>query len=774
MKHASVTELEQAFAQNPDSTAYLPLCEAYLEQGRFMEAMVVAKKGIKAHADSVEARVLLARVYARQKKTARALQEMDDVIAAFPTRGLALLERAKIRDESGDKTNAIADLKKAIDLEPTLSEATKLLADRGIEYPEKPPEPPPPPPPAAPPPGWPMVPGYPVAPDPRGASMVGGVPPGASLAPPGMPLTGGWTLPTGVPVAGLPPPGVGAPGPSWPAPAGVSGIYAQRQRLEGEDELEAIASKVAEEKPQTGNARTSLWLLIGLVVIVSAAIGWQIKRKREKEGIAELSNSAQTLANQDTYGGYKKAVVLYERLLDSYDSTHAPTLGRLAHIDAILWGEHGDGDGKSGLDRILPLAERHAADQPGTLAARGLGMLYGGEDRQKAASAAYERIGPPVQKTHESAGAGTIADLALAIFDLELGNYDSALNGMSTVKQASPTNVRAKVWFGRASFRAGRHGAAEGAFTDALRASQDHPGARAGRALVRIQRGNLEGAAEDVLKFDEFAQKQPKEVSRRDNAQIEYARSEVFRAAGDDAKAAGAYENAIRFDPSNADFPYGLGRWLLQNGREKESLEPLRKAVKMEGTRRAFLIALSEAEAAGELYDPAILRLEGLLKQNPKDLPASIAKARVLSRQKKPEAETFLKEVIAWSNGSVEANLELGRYYRAIGKKVEARAPLEKAIEVMGNHPPTQQGDVLIEYAKLMCESGEDGVCLNTYKKAAELGAMEAWYRIIQLLAPSVDPEQHKEAVQACERYLNAGASLQYSSSARATCAGLK
>src|SRR5688572_7769896 len=66
--HASVTELENAFAQNPDSNAYVDLCLAYIDQSRFMEAMVVCKKGLKTRPDSVDARVLLARVYAAQKK----------------------------------------------------------------------------------------------------------------------------------------------------------------------------------------------------------------------------------------------------------------------------------------------------------------------------------------------------------------------------------------------------------------------------------------------------------------------------------------------------------------------------------------------------------------------------------------------------------------------------------------------------------------------------------------------------------------------------------
>ncbi|MCB0307589.1 MAG: hypothetical protein KDI38_27750, partial [Calditrichaeota bacterium] len=33
-RHASITELELQFAQNPESSAYIDLCEAYMDQGR--------------------------------------------------------------------------------------------------------------------------------------------------------------------------------------------------------------------------------------------------------------------------------------------------------------------------------------------------------------------------------------------------------------------------------------------------------------------------------------------------------------------------------------------------------------------------------------------------------------------------------------------------------------------------------------------------------------------------------------------------------------------
>ena len=73
---AELAKLEHAFATDPASEAYRPLAEAYLGMGRFMEAMVVCKKGVKAHPALPDPRVLLARVYAEQGKDKKALEEL--------------------------------------------------------------------------------------------------------------------------------------------------------------------------------------------------------------------------------------------------------------------------------------------------------------------------------------------------------------------------------------------------------------------------------------------------------------------------------------------------------------------------------------------------------------------------------------------------------------------------------------------------------------------------------------------------------------------------
>ena len=68
----------------PRSDAYRPLAEAYLGMGRFMEAMVVCKKGVKAHPNRADPRVLLARVYAEQGKDKKAIEELQARWASRP------------------------------------------------------------------------------------------------------------------------------------------------------------------------------------------------------------------------------------------------------------------------------------------------------------------------------------------------------------------------------------------------------------------------------------------------------------------------------------------------------------------------------------------------------------------------------------------------------------------------------------------------------------------------------------------------------------------
>jgi cellulose synthase operon protein C len=773
-KPVSVTELELQFAQNPDSDAYIDLCEAYLDQGRFMEAMVVCKKGIKAHPDSVDAKILLAKVYSRQKKYKRALTELDELAGQKPNDAKVYLARGMVKDESSDEAGAVADLKKAIDLDNTLEEATAILKAKGITYPEEV-KAPPPPPPAEP---------APVSHRPGRADLQAAI--SAAKQPRGVKAE------SARPHGGPPPPPTSEPDTndvssqdivtrSPPPPPSIRAQSFARadQRVhhgpqlldQGEEELERIARKVAEEKPDQGKPKTTFALIIALAIIGLFTIVTVFLNKRKVEMVDQLTAKSIKSFNRDTYSAYKEAADSLEEIIKEWDSDHPLTAARLAHTYSILWSEHGETDLEPKLKEAIALAKKEAPEVSHTIAAEAIYSLYSGPDRQIAAKGAFEQLSAVVKKL-EGAGAGpSHADLALGIIELELGDYDAATRTLSKVTQAMPESTLAKVWHARAAFRAKRLASSLTSFETALRQEPNHPSALAGLALVHLELGGLGSAGEDLLKFDDFAEKHPKEISRRDAALAEFARSELFRYAGEEQKAGGAYENAVRLNPKNADFPFGLGRWLLKNERKKEAIPHLRKAVEMEPTRWTFLLELGDAEMQEGDYRGASQHIEEAIKRAPDRSEPLVKKAALLRRQGDSNTESFIKDAIAKKpTAKVPLNVELGRFYRKQGRLDEAKAIFEKeVIDSMGGYAQLDQADWLVSYGLLVEQLGDKATALNVFQKAADFGSLEGSFHVARSLV-STDKVKAKAA---CERVLGAGYSSVYDD-AQKICAPFK
>src|SRR5512142_22684 len=133
-----LSALEHAFAADPGSDAYRPLTEAYLGMGRFMEAMVVCKKGVKAHPDDPSARVLLARVFADQGKDRKALEELQAILAAYPTFAAANRMAGELHMKVGEREQGEAALRRAAESAPDDPEVREALAKHGVSAAPKP------------------------------------------------------------------------------------------------------------------------------------------------------------------------------------------------------------------------------------------------------------------------------------------------------------------------------------------------------------------------------------------------------------------------------------------------------------------------------------------------------------------------------------------------------------------------------------------------------------------------------------------------------------
>ena len=80
-----IKALEIEFAKNPKSEVFIDLCEAYIADKRFMEALVVCKKGIKnLPPDDLRGRLMLVKIFETQGKKQKAEQEMAQLQKEFP------------------------------------------------------------------------------------------------------------------------------------------------------------------------------------------------------------------------------------------------------------------------------------------------------------------------------------------------------------------------------------------------------------------------------------------------------------------------------------------------------------------------------------------------------------------------------------------------------------------------------------------------------------------------------------------------------------------
>src|SRR5438105_700707 len=124
---ADIHALELEFAKNPSLEACLPLCEAYLANKRFMEAMVVCKKGIKTATTDARGRVLLARIYAEQGKGPKAQLEVEQALTEIPNHPLLLELLGKLLMDQGKRDLAIGHLQRALAGNPGLANARTYL-----------------------------------------------------------------------------------------------------------------------------------------------------------------------------------------------------------------------------------------------------------------------------------------------------------------------------------------------------------------------------------------------------------------------------------------------------------------------------------------------------------------------------------------------------------------------------------------------------------------------------------------------------------------------
>jgi tetratricopeptide (TPR) repeat protein len=573
---ADLSKLEYEFATNPNSEAFIPLARAYLSMGRYVEAMVVCKRGIKAHPDLATGRLLMAQIYADQAKHQKAIEELQSLLKQNPENGDANRLMGLIHLKLSKQDEAVAYLKKALDSDPGDRQAKEALLKVGVDY--VPVQSAPPPAPAA-----------EIPPPQQRFTPAGGIARARIETPAGTPA-GGIAAPRPTPASGIPTPSaipvserptersMPPVAPARPAPT------PQRKRIADiYNEME-----VSKRGHAHRGLRTTLILggvlFFGFLIYVAYAY---YSGQRQKE-INTHVQAGRTFFNKDSFDGYQKALKEY-RAIYKLDKQHVEALSRGAFICAVLFGEFGQG--KDILTEGQKyLAEGQALEQPPSLliAAKALLIAYGGGGLNEAVKVLEEAL----KKQDKS----PVLQTALGMILMMQGKLADAKEPL--LAGAGAGEIRAKVALGEWAMRRSMYREAVNAFSQALQSDRDHVRAILLSSLTLLLRGNNQGDNQTVATaMKRFSDELEKDASDREKLLARLIQI-ALRARNDREKPKALAEliDLAKKEVGNETIQFVAARELRRGGKLAEAKEAIERALRINSSRPDF--ALEDAEIA--------------------------------------------------------------------------------------------------------------------------------------------------------------------------------
>jgi tetratricopeptide (TPR) repeat protein len=616
---AELSALEHAFAADPTSDAYRPLTEAYLAMNRFMEAMVVCKKGVKAHPDDPAAKVLLAKVYAEQGKDRKALDELQAVLAAYPTFAAANRMAGVLHLKLGERDLGETALRRAAEAAPDDPEVREALAKHGVALVARAPA----------------------------AALPAGVPP---VAPRVAPRAAGAGAPAAAPAPGHT--GITgeihieetAPAPT-PVPAKRTRNVAYAEELAAKYATREFTLSTPAGRKARPSKKGTIATTVGLFAVLVLALGgfWLFNKSRAEtiKEIDRLLKEALPLVDKDLPSAYLEAAAKFRTILERDEKSIAGH-AFLAYVDALLAGEHGAGDEAKNeavrhVEEARKLGQRHSH----LVAAEALLRLYGGD-----ATGAKETL-RAVLEGEEGVQSPFLLGVLGAVHVKE-GDLDKARDELARAQKASPGDARV-AWLLAEQYRRRGEGyelQAAGFYDYALRIQKDHLSSILGKSLVLLDRGQVDEAAKGA----DLVLAPTSGASRTQQALALAVRAGVLGAQGKAADAKAAEEQASKLDPTNADIPHRVALRRLREGDAAGAVEAMQRAVTLDPRRVALYADLVRA----------LLAKEGGAKQ----------------------AIDTVKKAIGRLGEHPRLALVLGDAYRASGDADLARGQYEKAIQL--------------------------------------------------------------------------------------------
>ncbi len=754
---ADIASLESAFASDPSSKAYQPLAEAYLALGRFMEAMVVCKKGVKAHPDDPEARVLMGRIYSDQSKDRKALQEFKAALEIDPEHveanrllGIKLLAQ-------GDTEDGCKCLQQAAAAAPDDQQVLEACKKWGVD----PPPPPAPPEPASPPPTPPPS----AAPTPEGQDVQGGnlgAPPPVPAAPPtgqAAAAPGMQAPPSSQPAAPQPQaPGFAAPVSTAPS---VEPSFGAVEPAEFDDDASLDFDDPLKRRSKLPAMVTLVMLGVGFVIMLG---WWGIQaRAAERVRIADdLLADAQQLLGEGSYANLLKVGELAEEALDYQ---RRGTLGATAHaylayVNVLRWGEHLDGEPYRDLaTRHLDASKAEGRTLTVRVAAQAYFDFFSGDTEKP--------INELKAIVDTEGNTSAVLSSALGHMYLWVGELREARRYLGRAREQAPRDARNYVALGEVARRQDDARLADRQYANALRFAEDHVDALLGQSLIILDSPMLEDKQAEKF-IDKILEVPESELSARQLAMARFARAQLLFAQGKESQAKEEQEQALLVQPRNPDIHLMIGRRLYREGEFQAAEESIRRAIEIEPNRAGFyieharvLMSMPGREGARE----AVQSLERAISAFP-DNPS----LRILLGQAHEAARDFDKALAAFrqanemrEGGYPEALLAMGSLLRRQRDFDAAKRRLEEAEELFGQRNNSRgRSRAIVELGRMELQQNNIAQARGTLIRAVEIDSEypDSYYFLGRVL--STERRRRSAAREALQQYLRMAPAGEY------------
>jgi cellulose synthase operon protein C len=722
---AELAKLEHAFATDPASEAYKPLAEAYLGMGRFMEAMVVCKKGVKAHPNTPDPRVLLARVYAEQGKDKKALEEIQGALTVSPADKIALRMAGALQMKTGETEPGKANLLKAYDADPADAETLAVLSQYKVEPPKAAP-PPPPPQPVAPPPQAvaAQAPQAPIAGP--GTRANEAPPPGAvidnTLAEKPrasqkhrVPQNGGASHQRYEESSSSASASYEAPPPPKKKKKTPREELSYSQSHSVSKSVEAEATFYTKAK-KTNASSAKKTLIIIPIVMVGIAIwgGWSRHKSGQKREISKAGKRVIELIKKDTYASYQGCIQACEEVLD-IDSSNVRGHAYRAYCQAIRWGEHAGGDeARKQAEEDLAEAREEARKEgdPTIYAAEGLIKSYSGKGGEAA-----KELEDLVKDKQAKGERPALMLLTLGMIQMNLGDLEHARENLEAAQAIVPDDARTYAALGTLNRRRGMDSDAWRNFDFALRYQTDHPDSMIGKSMLILDSEEPgTGYCEVSRMLKKLIDSQPPPSPRQ------LATAHVLRAL---------LVSRVTLDLPRYkadDFKKKLTECTGLNGDKAAATSEITKeedqGFGMDRTNPELNLIKGKRLAHEENVDGAIQEYQKAINLDGSRAHYHVELARAL-REKKDfaGAESALKKALGMNPTSPKLIAMLGHVFMNQGKLDEALSQYEKAVREPGSKNP----EARISMGKIYREKKDFLKAIEAFTKAAQEYVGQSW-----------------------------------------------